>query len=863
MSTILLSALVNGVIVSTAATLVVALFLRLVPRRTLNAATRYGIWFVALVIVMGLPVVFIPLPQAQIWTAPPLGQIPLEELRESLSPPPLSAVSSPPSPSEAVLSEVSKMPNRTFRRQTPREWTFWMRGPLRIRVGRWLDAALAVWLIGTCLLLARLVLAYRALLSRRASTVDAPASLQQGGTVRTVFSDQVDTPLAIGFRTPTIMIPLSYPGQFSEGELRQMCVHEAAHLARRDDLTLLAQRIIRALLPWHPAVWWICRELELEREIACDDYVVNATGQSHGYASCLTRVAGLGAAPQAVLATPTVIGNRSDLERRIDALLEKRRSSSARLWKGRFAVLTALLLGFALLSGRMREMFAFAQAGALLGLPPQVQAVADAALDAPPELSAHVLLSLVERGHITDPKQKRQALENVWNQATKAKHANDIHSAVTGLTTESGIHNLDLALKPGLSTAGIQLRAITQMARLDPQAARDMFETMLRPKPESVACEADRYSSHTPYMKALELLSNTFTEEQTRSGERTRFLRSGLRFLANPEDLVAALALLQNDKKLSDFDFVELVSQWSGTLAEARFTDRVFSGRPVASHLNPLIAAAKQVMARGVSPAGPLRSLRTYFVRHASAVRCADPGGARVSIPAPGTPRPAVESARLAFNAAVTELSPDIPLIKVEEVIPPSFGGRAKVVQYINWFDNEDGSVSPDVVRNRALLESAKRINFGTPEQLAANAKREGIPNAQLSLEQRNTPEWNAQALQYLNQLENWSRTLNESNIEVFFQKAYFYGLFLEKVPEGRLRDTLVKSYVTFLATTPVERESPPEWLFWVKRLIDFPEIRDRRQWLDQIEAAGNKTIGLYCKMARLALDPDTPSPKE
>jgi beta-lactamase regulating signal transducer with metallopeptidase domain len=862
MRTVLLSALVNGVIVSTAATLVMALFLRLVPRRTLNAATRYGIWFVALLIAVGLPVVFMPFPQVQIPAAPPLGQLPLEELREELSQPPLSVVIRPPSPSDAVLPEASQMPGTLEGQASRMEWTFWMRGPLRIRVGWWLDVALAVWFIGTFLLLARLAFGYRALLSRRASTVDAPAFLQQGGT-RTVFSDQVDTPLAIGFRTPTIMIPASYPMQFSEEELRQMCVHEAAHLARRDDLTLLAQRFIGALLPWHPAVWWICRELELEREIACDDYVVDVTGQSHGYASCLTRVAALGAAPQAVLATPTVIGNRSDLERRIDALLEKKRSPSARLWKGRFTILAALLVGFALFSGRMREMFAFAQSGALLGLSPQVQAVADAALDAPPELSAHVLLSLVERGHITDPKQKRQALENVWNQAPRAKHANDIHSAVTGLTTESGIHNVDLALKPGLSTARIQLRAITQMASLDPQAARDLFDTMLRPKAEPVACEGDRYSSHAPYREALELLSNTFTEEQTRSGERTRFLRSGLRFLANPEDLVAALALLQNDKKLSDFDFVELVNQWSEILAESRFTDRVFSGRPVASNLNPLIAAAKQVMVRSGSPAVPLRSLRTYFVRHARAVRCADPGGARVSIPAPGTPRPAVESARLAFNAAVTELSPDIPLIKVEEVLPASFGGRAKVVQYINWFDNEDGSVSPDVARNRALLEGAKRLNFGTPEQLAANAKREGIPNAQLTLDQRNTPEWNAQALQYLNQLENWSRTLNESNIEVFFQKAYFYGLFLEKVPEGRLRDTLVKSYVTFLATSTVERESPPEWLFWVKRLIDFREVSDRRQWLDQIEAAGNKTIALYCKLARLALDSGARPPKE
>ena len=65
-------------------------------------------------------------------------------------------------------------------------------------------------------------------------------------------------------------------------------VHEAAHLARWDDYGLLAQRFIEALFPWHPVVRWITRQMDLEREVACDDFVVEATGQARQYASCLT-----------------------------------------------------------------------------------------------------------------------------------------------------------------------------------------------------------------------------------------------------------------------------------------------------------------------------------------------------------------------------------------------------------------------------------------------------------------------------------------------------------------------------------------------------------------------------------------------
>src|SRR5262249_3073513 len=156
----------------------------------------------------------------------------------------------------------------------------------------------------------------------------------------------------------------------------------------------------------------------------------------------------------------------------------------------------------------------------------------------------------------------------------------------------------------------------------------------------------------------------------------------------------------------------------------------------------------------------------------------------------------------------------------------------------------------------------AKKLNFGTPEQLAANAKRTGIPNETLTVEQRSTPEWNAQALAYLNQLENWSKDLQQSTLQAFYQKAYWYRIPLQLAPAGRTRDTLLKSYVTFLATSPARLESPPIWLQWVKEVVRGPvasyaqrDNRDRAQWLDQVEGAGDKTIGLYVKLARLNLD--------
>ncbi len=76
-------------------------------------------------------------------------------------------------------------------------------------------------------------------------------------------------------------------------ELDQVLLHDAAHLARRNDWSNLAQQVVVALFRFNPAVLWISRQLSLEREIACDDRVTLATGTTKRYALCLTKLAEL------------------------------------------------------------------------------------------------------------------------------------------------------------------------------------------------------------------------------------------------------------------------------------------------------------------------------------------------------------------------------------------------------------------------------------------------------------------------------------------------------------------------------------------------------------------------------------------
>ena len=89
--------------------------------------------------------------------------------------------------------------------------------------------------------------------------------------VRLCEAAGVSTPMSVGLLNPLIVIPGELASQLSPAEFDHLLLHELAHVQRNDNWTHLIQKFVEAVLFFHPAVWWIGRKLELERESACDD----------------------------------------------------------------------------------------------------------------------------------------------------------------------------------------------------------------------------------------------------------------------------------------------------------------------------------------------------------------------------------------------------------------------------------------------------------------------------------------------------------------------------------------------------------------------------------------------------------------
>ena len=71
-------------------------------------------------------------------------------------------------------------------------------------------------------------------------------------------------PSALGLWSPVIALPDWAFAELPASELAVILRHEFAHVRRWDDWTNLIQKIVRAVLFFHPAVWWIESRLSVE-----------------------------------------------------------------------------------------------------------------------------------------------------------------------------------------------------------------------------------------------------------------------------------------------------------------------------------------------------------------------------------------------------------------------------------------------------------------------------------------------------------------------------------------------------------------------------------------------------------------------
>jgi uncharacterized protein (TIGR03435 family) len=304
----------------------------------INAATRYAIWWGVLAVTLMLPAA----PAAIRWW-------------HARAQPAPAATAKAADPRTIVAPVVEELPAMvTLQEQRTARWPAWI---------------LAVWAALCLYRLFQIARSYFYLRGVKRRAISSHAALPPSGrTARLLLSSDIASPMAVGFLHPAVILPESLPGELAQPEMDHVLLHEMAHIARKDDWTNLLARVLGAPLALHPVAWWILRQIEREREIACDDWVVARTGSARPYAQSLARMSELRMArtetaeAQGEALASGIFGGGSRLGERIEMLLARGRVFSPRTSKRRVAASAVLLAGCIFAASFAPRLIAFAQA---------------------------------------------------------------------------------------------------------------------------------------------------------------------------------------------------------------------------------------------------------------------------------------------------------------------------------------------------------------------------------------------------------------------------------------------------------------------------------------------------------------------
>jgi beta-lactamase regulating signal transducer with metallopeptidase domain len=222
-----------------------------------------------------------------------------------------------------------------------------------------LTMLLALWGAGVLFGLTRLSIGLR-LVSRthRAAT---PLTRDRSDSLRNMLvqvfgsnppqilvSDRVGVPVALGFFRPAVILPTSLIQKFGDQDLYPILLHECAHAARRDAIIGFYQRLLAALLWFHPLVHFANKCLNVAREEVCDNFVLSSI-PAQQYSKTLITIAQSSSPTLSTWLAPAFVQSPRQLENRIIGLLDRRRSLRTVSTTGQICLVAIVLFSVAVI----------------------------------------------------------------------------------------------------------------------------------------------------------------------------------------------------------------------------------------------------------------------------------------------------------------------------------------------------------------------------------------------------------------------------------------------------------------------------------------------------------------------------------
>ena len=160
-----------------------------------------------------------------------------------------------------------------------------------------------------------------------------PASVRHaqertGAQAGMYVSHRVSSPITFGVIRPVVLFPSSVSTMPAHVQEAIAC-HELIHVQRRDWLHEVGEELLRALLWFHPGIWWLIGRIRLTREQVVDQAAIRLIDSRERYVEALLAVAVGGSATRFVPASPFL--RRHLLKKRVARILQETAMSTRRL----------------------------------------------------------------------------------------------------------------------------------------------------------------------------------------------------------------------------------------------------------------------------------------------------------------------------------------------------------------------------------------------------------------------------------------------------------------------------------------------------------------------------------------------------
>ncbi|MGH9162707.1 MAG: TonB family protein, partial [Vicinamibacteraceae bacterium] len=144
-------------------------------------------------------------------------------------------------------------------------------------------------------------------------------------------------PVTFGVRRPVVLLPAVLHDMSTDVQ-RAVVAHELIHVIRRDWVWVVAEEVVRVVLWFHPAIWWLLARVQLAREQVVDADAVRLLGARRPYMEAL-----LTCADQSAFVPVPAFARRRELFQRLTQLSRDVEMSRTRLLAS-FVVLALALV---------------------------------------------------------------------------------------------------------------------------------------------------------------------------------------------------------------------------------------------------------------------------------------------------------------------------------------------------------------------------------------------------------------------------------------------------------------------------------------------------------------------------------------